>query len=55
MGLLDCLQQTLLSTTPYHLVFKKSCHWRVELEHKAYLAVKTLNFNPKVAGKKWLL
>jgi len=40
-----------LGTTPYGLVFGKSCHLLVELEHKAYKAIKMLNFNLKVTGE----
>jgi len=47
--------KTPLSTTPYRLVFEKSCHLSVDLEHKAYWAVKTLNFDVKAAGEKRLL
>ena len=39
--------KTPLGTTPYRLVFEKSCHLLVELEHNAYWASRTLNFDIK--------
>ena len=35
--------KTPIGTTPYHLVYGKSCHLRVEIEHRAYWALKKLN------------
>ena len=47
--------KTPIGTTPFKLVYGKSCHLPVELEHKAYWAIKTLNINYTAAGEKRIL
>ncbi|GJV57639.1 reverse transcriptase domain-containing protein [Tanacetum coccineum] len=42
--------KTPIGCTPYKLVYGKSCHLPIELEHKAYWALKHANFNLKTAG-----
>ncbi|GJW80917.1 reverse transcriptase domain-containing protein [Tanacetum coccineum] len=42
--------KTPISCTPYKLVYGKSCHLPIELEHRAYWALKHANFNLKTAG-----
>ncbi|KAL0734144.1 hypothetical protein Bca4012_010354 [Brassica carinata] len=44
-----------LGTTPFNIVYGKSCHLPVELEYKALWAVKLLNFDIKCAKEKRLL
>nr|GFB47798.1 reverse transcriptase domain-containing protein [Tanacetum cinerariifolium] len=42
--------KTPIGCTPYKLVYEKSCHLPIELEHKAYWALKHVNFDLKTAG-----
>nr|GEV56608.1 reverse transcriptase domain-containing protein [Tanacetum cinerariifolium] len=42
--------KTPIGCTPYKLVYEKSSHLPIELEHKAYWALKHVNFDLKVTG-----
>ena len=44
-----------ISLSPHRLIFRKAYHLPVELEHRAYWAIKLLNFDMKVTGEKRLL
>ena len=55
-----CGRIELLTRTPWaclriKMVYGKACHLPLELEHKAFWAVRELNADPKLAGEKRLM
>nr|GEU71183.1 reverse transcriptase domain-containing protein [Tanacetum cinerariifolium] len=42
--------KTPIGCIPYKLVYEKACHLSIELEHKAYWALKHANFDIQTAG-----
>ena len=47
--------KTILSISPYRLFYGKACHLLVEIEYKAWWAVKKLNLDMERAGLKRVL
>ena len=47
--------KTPINTTPFRLIYGKLCHTPIEFKHRAYWAIKFLNFDLKAAGEKRLL
>ena len=54
MGIQNSLQ-TILGMSPYRLIYGKACHLPVEIEYKAWCAVKKLNLDMDRAGLNMLL
>jgi hypothetical protein len=44
--------KTLIGMSPYQIVYRKACYLLVELEHRAYWAIKELNFDFLKAGSQ---
>nr|GEX40704.1 reverse transcriptase domain-containing protein [Tanacetum cinerariifolium] len=47
--------KTPIGCTPYRLFYEKSCHLPLEIEHKAFLALKHANFDLKTVGDYQML
>ena len=47
--------KTILAMSPYRLVYDKACHLLVEVEYKAWWAIKKLNMDMSKTGLKRFL
>ncbi|KAJ0513386.1 putative integrase, catalytic core, ribonuclease H-like superfamily, integrase zinc-binding protein [Helianthus annuus] len=47
--------KTPIGTTPFRMIYGKACHLPVELEHRAYWALRKVNLDMDAAGKKRFL
>nr|GEX28628.1 hypothetical protein [Tanacetum cinerariifolium] len=44
--------KTPIGTTPYRLLYEKTCHLSFEIKHSAYWALRSCNSDLKIAGEK---
>ncbi len=49
------MYKTTIGTSPYDLVYGKTCHFLPKLEHKAYWAIKNIKLDLQCIGEKRLL
>jgi hypothetical protein len=47
--------KTPIGMTPYKMIYGKSCHIPVKIEHKAYWAIKAIDFDMQAAGENQIL
>ncbi|GJY52864.1 reverse transcriptase domain-containing protein [Tanacetum coccineum] len=47
--------KTPIGTTPYQLLYGKTCHFPIEIEHRVYWAIRSSNLDLKIAGEKRFL
>ncbi|GJT29010.1 reverse transcriptase domain-containing protein [Tanacetum coccineum] len=47
--------KTPIGTTPYRLLYGKTCHLSFKIEHRAYWALRSCNLDLKLAGEKRFL
>ena len=53
-GLTEQHMKNPMGMSPYKMIYGKACHLPLDLEHKAYWAVKEFNYDFKLAGEKRL-
>ena len=44
--------KTPIALSPFQLIYGKACHLPVEMEHRAFWALKWLNFDSKASAKQ---